>query len=209
MSTDMLPDDLAGIAPPQTITAGLSSDVLLMRPDILKAENLLKAANANIGAARAALFPRISLTTSIGTASSDLSGLFESGSGTWLFGPKISMPVFDAGLWAAVDAARTENQIALVQYEKTIQTAFREVADALAVKGTIDERLAAQQALVDAASETHRLSDMRYAKGIDNYLSVLDAQRSLFAAQQTLVMLKLEKISNQVRLYAVLGGGAE
>ena len=209
MSTDMLPDDLAGIAPPQAITAGLSSDVLLMRPDILRAENLLKAANANIGAARAALFPRISLTTSIGTASSDLSGLFESGSGTWLFGPKISMPVFDARLWAAVDAAKAENQIALVQYEKTIQTAFREVADALAVKGTIDERLAAQQALVDAASETHRLSDMRYTKGIDNYLSVLDAQRSLFAAQQELVMLKLEKISNQVRLYAVLGGGAE
>ena len=119
------------------------------------------------------------------------------------------MPVFDARLWSAVDAAKAENEIALVQYEKAVQTAFREVADALAVQGTIDERLAAQQTLVDAVSETYRLSDMRYNKGIDNYLSVLDAQRSLFSAQQALVMLKLEKTSNQVRLYAVLGGGAE
>ena len=209
MPTEMLPEDLAGVEPPQTIYAGISSDVLLLRPDILQAENLLKAANANIGAARAALFPRISLTTSLGTASSQLSGLFDSGSGTWLFAPQIAMPIFDARLWSAVDAAKAENEIALVQYEKTVQTAFREVADALAVQGTIDERLAAQQSLVDAASETYRLSDMRYTKGIDNYLSVLDAQRSLFSAQQELVVLKLEKISNQVRLYAVLGGGAE
>jgi outer membrane protein, multidrug efflux system len=206
---EILPDDLASVRPPQIIYAGISSDVLLMRPDILQAENLLKAANANIGVARAALFPRISLTTTLGTASSDLSGLFDSGSGTWLFAPQIAMPVFDARLWSAVDAAKAENEIALVQYEKAVQTAFREVADALAVQGTIDERLAAQQTLVDAVSETYRLSDMRYNKGIDNYLSVLDAQRSLFSAQQELVMLKLEKTSNQVRLYAVLGGGAE
>ena len=206
---EILPDDLASVRPPQIIYAGISSDVLLMRPDILQAENLLKAANANIGVARAALFPRISLTTTLGTASSDLSGLFDSGSGTWLFAPQIAMPVFDARLWSAVDAAKAENEIALVQYEKAVQTAFREVADALAVQGTIDERLAAQQTLVDAVSETYRLSDMRYNKGIDNYLSVLDAQRSLFSAQQALVMLKLEKTSNQVRLYAVLGGGAE
>jgi multidrug efflux system outer membrane protein len=205
----MLPDGLAGVKPPQPIYAGISSDALLLRPDILQAENLLKAANANIGAARAALFPRISLTTSLGTASSQLSGLFDSGSGTWLFAPKIAMPIFDARLWSAVDAAKAENDIALVQYEKAVQTAFREVADALAVQGTIDERLAAQQSLVDAASKTYRLSDMRYTKGIDNYLSVLDAQRSLFSAQQELVALKFEKISNQVRLYAVLGGGAE
>ena len=209
MAPTMLPDDLASVLPPRTIHAGITSDVLLMRPDILQAENLLKAANANIGAARSALFPRISLTTSIGTASSELSGLFEAGSGTWLFGPQISMPVFDARLWSAVDAAKAENQIALVQYEKTIQTAFREVADALAVRGTIDERLDAQQSLVNAASETYRLSDMRYRRGIDDYLSVLDAQRSLFSAQQELVLLKLEKIANQVRLYAVLGGGAD
>lgn len=209
MAPTMLPGDLASVLPPRTIHTGITSDVLLMRPDILQAENLLKAANANIGAARSALFPRISLTTSIGTASNELSRLFEAGSGTWLFGPQISMPVFDARLWSAVDAAKAENQIALVQYEKTIQTAFREVADALAVRGTIDERLDAQQSLVNAASETYRLSDMRYRRGIDDYLSVLDAQRSLFSAQQELVLLKLEKIANQVRLYAVLGGGAD
>ncbi len=209
MTPAMLPDDLAGVRSPRALHAGISSDVLLRRPDILQAENLLKAANANIGAARAALFPNISLTTSIGTASRELSGLFEAGSGTWLFGPQVSMPVFDARLWSAVDAAKAENRIAVVQYEKVVQTAFREVADALAVQGTIDERLAAQQSLVDAASETFRLSDMRYRRGIDDYLSVLDAQRSLFSAQQELVQLKLERVANQVRLYAVLGGGAD
>jgi multidrug efflux system outer membrane protein len=205
----MLPDDLTGVKPPEIFQAGLSSEVLLLRPDILQAENQLKAANANIGAARAALFPRISLTTTVGTASSDLSGLFESGSGTWVFAPRLAMPVFDARLWSAVDAARAENRIALVNYEKTIQTAFKEVADALAVQGTIDDRLAAQQSLVGAASETYRLSELRYTKGIDNYLSVLDAHRSLYAAQQELVVLKREKLANQVQLYAVLGGGAQ
>jgi multidrug efflux system outer membrane protein len=155
------------------------------------------------------VFPRISLTTTLGTASSELSGLFDSGSGTWLFAPQLSLPVFDARLWSAVDAAKAENEIALVNYEKAIQTAFREVADALAVQGTIDERLAAQQSLVEATSETYRLSDMRYAKGIDNYLSVLDAHRSLYAAQQERVLLEREKLANQVRLYAVLGGGAK
>jgi len=206
---EMLPSDLAGVTPPAVVPAGLSSEVLLLRPDVLQAENQLKAANANIGAARAALFPRISLTTTLGTASSDLSGLFESGSGTWLFAPQLALPVFDARLWSAVDAARAENRIALVAYEKAIQTAFREVADALAVQGTIDERLDAQQSLVRAAAETYRLSDIRYAKGVDNYLSVLDAHRSLYAAQQELVVLKREKLVNQVQLYAVLGGGAE
>lgn len=209
LSKDLLPDNLAGVEPPNAITAGVSSELLLQRPDILQAENQLKATNANIGAARSALFPNISLTTSIGTASAELSGLFDSGSGTWLFGPQLSMPVFDARLWAAVDAAKAENQIALTNYEKAIQAAFREVADVLAVAGTIDDRLDAQQTFVDAASQTYRLSDMRYNKGIDDYLSVLDAQRSLFSAQQELVMLKLEKLSNQVRLYAVLGGGTQ
>jgi len=206
---EMLPTDLAGVKPPAVARAGLSSEILLLRPDVLQAEHQLKAANANIGAARAALFPRISLTTTLGTASSDLSGLFESGSGTWLFAPQLALPVFDARLWSAVDAARAENRIALVAYEKAIQTAFREVADALAVQGTIDERLDAQQSLVRAAAETYRLSDIRYAKGVDNYLSVLDAHRSLYAAQQELVVLKREKLVNQVQLYAVLGGGAE
>ena len=201
--------DLADVQPFKSISAGISSEVLFSRPDILQAENLLKAANANIGAARASLFPRISLTTAVGTASSELSGLFASGSGTWLFAPQAAMPVFDARLWAALDVTKSEKEIVFVQYEKAIQTAFREVADALAVQGTIDERMAAQQSLVKSAAETFRLSTTRYTKGIDSYLGVLDAQRSLYAAQQGLVYLRLAKLANQVRLYAVLGGGAE
>jgi outer membrane protein, multidrug efflux system len=207
--SDDLPEDLAGITPLQAVDAGISSEVLLDRPDILQAEHLLKAANANIGAARAALFPRISLTTTVGTASAELSGLFEGGSGTWLFAPQVVMPIFDARLWSALDVTKAEQEIAVVQYERAIQTAFREVADTLAVRGTVDEQLAAQQSLVRAAAETYRLSEARYLKGIDSYLGVLVAQRSLFAAQQGLVALNLSKRANQVRLYAVLGGGGE
>jgi multidrug efflux system outer membrane protein len=202
-----LPEDLAGIKPLRAIDPGISSEVLLERPDIVQAERLLKAANANIGAARAALFPRISLTSTVGTASAELSGLFEAGSGTWLFAPQIVMPIFDARLWSALDVTKAEQEIALVQYEQSIQTAFREVADSLAVQGTVDEQLAAQQSLVRATAETYRLSEARYLKGIDSYLGVLVAQRSLFAAQQGLVALNLSKRANQVRLYAVLGGG--
>ena len=203
-----LPEDLAGIKPLRAIDPGISSEVLLERPDIVQAEHLLKAANANIGAARAALFPRISLTSTVGTASAELSGLFEAGSGTWLFAPQIVMPIFDARLWSALDVTKAEQEIALAQYEQAIQTAFREVADSLAVQGTVDEQLAAQQSLVRATAETYRLSEARYLKGVDSYLGVLVAQRSLFAAQQGLVALNLSKRANQVRLYAVLGGGA-
>ena len=203
-----LPPDLSSLTLPRRISPGLSSLVLLKRPDILVAEHRLKAANANIGAARAAFFPRISLTTTVGTASSELSGLFDSGSGTWRFAPAAVMPIFDARLWSALDATRTEKEISLVQYEQTIQAAFREVADALAVHGTVEDQLAAQQSLVDATAETYRISEARYTKGIDSYLSVLDAQRSLYAAQQVLTLLALEKHINQVQLYAVLGGGA-
>ncbi|TFG42836.1 MAG: efflux transporter outer membrane subunit [Syntrophobacterales bacterium] len=206
---ERLPSDLSGVAPPKEVAAGTSSDVLLKRPDVMAAENLLKAANANIGAARAALFPRIALTTSVGTVSSELSGLFKSGSGTWSFAPQALMPIFDARLWSALDATKTEKEIALVQYEKAIQNAFREVADALAVQGTVDRQIAAQQSLVAASAQTFNLSNARYVKGIDNYLGVLDAQRSLYAAQQGLVALRLTKLSNQTRLYAVLGGGGE
>ena len=202
-----LPEDLAGIKSLRAIDPGISSEVLLERPDIIQAEHLLKAANANIGAARAALFPRVSLTSTVGTASAELSGLFEAGSGTWLFAPQIVMPIFDARLWSALDVTKAEQEIALVQYEQTIQTAFREVADTLAVQGTVDEQLAAQQSLVRATAETYRLSEARYLKGIDSYLGVLVAQRSLFAAQQGLVALNLSKLANQVRLYAALGGG--
>ncbi len=152
-------------------------------------EHRLKAANANIGAARAAFFPRISLTTFIGTASSELSGLFNAGQDTWSFVPQIKMPIFDARLWSALEATKVQREIALAQYEKAIQTAFREVADALAVRGTVDQQLAAQQSLVEASAQTYRLSQARFDKGIDSYLSVLDAQRSLYAAQQGLVAL--------------------
>jgi len=206
-SVNLWPADLSGVTPPKEIAAGTSSDVLLKRPDVMAAENRLKAANANIGAARAALFPRIALTTSAGTVSGELSGLFKSGSETWSFAPQILMPIFDARLWSALDASKTEKEIVLVQYEKAIQTAFREVADALAVQGTVDRQVAAQQSLVAASAQTYRLSNARYVKGIDNYLSVLDAQRSLYAVQQGLVALRLAKLSNQTRLYAVLGGG--
>lgn len=203
------PADLIGIKPLATISAGLSSEVLLQRPDVLEAENLLKAAYADIGAARAALFPRITLTTTVGTASSELAGLFASGSGTWLFAPQVTVPIFDARLWSALEVTKADREIALARYEKSIQTAFREVADALAIRGTIDQQLAAQQSLVRAEAETYRLSDLRYTKGVDSYLSVLVAQRTLYAAQQELVTLNLAQRASLVRLYAVLGGGYE
>ena len=206
---ELLPVDLSRATSPKEISASLSSEVLLQRPDIMAAEHRLKGAYASIGAARAALFPRISLTTSIGTASNQLSRLFDSGTGTWAFIPQFVMPVFDARVWAALRVSETDRKIVLTQYEKTIQTAFREVADALAVQGTIDEQVAAQQSLVAAAADTYRLSMNRYTKGIDSYLGVLDAQRSQFAAQQGFVALRLAKLANQVRLYAVLGGGGE
>jgi multidrug efflux system outer membrane protein len=204
---ELLPAALTGLTPPRDVGVGLSSEVLLQRPDVLQAENLLKAANADIGAARAAFFPRISLSTAIGTASSDLSGLFKSGSGAWSYAPQIVMPIFDARTWSAHKAAQVQREIAVTQYEKAVQTAFREVADALAVRSTVDQQLVAQQSLVHALDNTYRLADSRFDKGIDSYLGVLDAQRSLFAAQQALVLFRLEKVANQVRLYAVLGGG--
>ncbi len=203
----LLPESLSGVVPPQEIAAGLSSEVLLARPDIIAGEHRLKAADANIGAARAALFPRISLSTAVGTASSELSDLFKSGQTAWNFVPQIIVPIFDARLWAAYDATKIEREMAVTQYEKAIQTAFREVADALAVRGTVDSQLSAQQALVEAISETYRLATTRYEKGVDSYLGVLDAQRSLYVAQQVLINTRLLQLVNQVQLYAVLGGG--
>lgn len=206
---DLLPADLYSLNPCRDISAGLSSEVLLLRPDIMAAEHRLKGAYAYIGAARAAFFPRISLTTSVGTASNELSGLFGSTSSTWSFVPRIVMPIFDPRIWAALRVSEADQKIILTQYEKTIQTAFREVADSLAVQGTIDQQVSAQQALVNAVDNTYRLSSQRYMNGIDSYLSVLDAQRSLFAAQKGLVLLRLSKLANQVTLYAVLGGGGD
>ncbi len=207
VTEELLPDDLSSVIPPQKLSAGLSSAVLLLRPDIVAAEHRLKGAYAFIGAARAAFFPRISLTTTIGTASNELSGLFGSGTDTWNFAPQVAMPIFDARTWAAYRVSKADREIVLTQYEKTIQTAFREVADTLAVQGTIDQQVMAQQALVDAATGTYRLAKKRYDLGIDSYLGVLDAQQFQFAAEQGLVALRLAKLANRVRLYAVLGGG--
>jgi len=204
---ELLPRQLEHLAPLREIDPGVSSEVLLRRPDVVQAEHMLKAANADIGAARAAFFPRISLTAAFGTASADLSGLFKAGSGAWSYAPQIVMPIFDARTWSAHAAAKVQLEIAVSQYEKTIQSAFREVADALAVRGTVDQQIAAQQSLVNAFAQSYRLSQSRYDQGIDSYLGVLNAQRSLFAAQQVDVLLRLSKLANDVRLYAVLGGG--
>jgi outer membrane protein, multidrug efflux system len=204
---DQLPKTLSVIKPLPDVSAGMSSEVLLSRPDILEAEHSLKAANANIGAARAAFFPRISLTTAFGTASGDLSGLFQPGSHVWSYAPQIVLPIFDARTWSGLKATKVEREIALAQYEKAIQAAFREVADALAKRGTLGDQMAAQQSLVDATGQTYKLSKARYEKGIDIYLNVLDAQRSLYSAQQGLITIRLAKLANQVKMYTVLGGG--
>jgi len=208
-SGELLPATLSGVTPLREISPGVSSEVLLRRPDVLQAESLLRAAHADIGAARATFFPRISLTAAVGTASGELSGLFESGSGTWSYAPQIVMPIFDTRTWSALRVTRVQREMAVTQYEKAIQNAFKEVADALAVRGTVDQEVSAQQSLVNAVAETYRLSNARYDRGIDSYLSVLDAQRSLYAAQQGLVSLRLAKLASQVRLYVVLGGGGD
>jgi len=190
------------------LNAGIPSQVLQRRPDVVEAERLLQAANATIGAARAAFFPRISLTASAGTTSSALSGLFDGGSGFWSFVPQINIPIFEGGRNRAnLRVSEVDRDIALAQYEKSIQAAFREVADGLAQRGTLDEQLNAQTALVDASADNHVLSTARFNSGVDSYLNVLDAQRSLYAAQQDLISLRLTKNSNHVTLYKALGGG--
>jgi outer membrane protein, multidrug efflux system len=187
---------------------GLPSDLLVRRPDILAAEHNLIAANASIGAARAAFFPSIALTGSYGTASTQLSGLFDHGSTAWAFSPQISLPIFAAGAnVASLNLAKVQKNVNIVQYEQAIQTAFREVADALAGRGTLDNQIAADQALVEATSESYRLSDMGFRGGVNDYLTVLDSQRSLYAAQQTLIGVKLARLQNLVTLYKALGGG--
>ncbi len=205
----LLPAELSAVKPLPDAAPGTPSEVLLTRPDILQAEHVLKAANANIGAARAAFFPRVSLTTAAGTASGELSGLFQTGSFIWSYAPRIVLPIFDARIWSGLAATKVEREIVLAQYERAIQGAFREVADALARKGTLGDQMEAQQSLLDATAKTYRLSTARYEKGIDIYLNVLDAQRSLYSAQQGLIAIRLAKLANQVRLYAVLGGGAD
>ncbi|WP_153115763.1 efflux transporter outer membrane subunit [Rhodocyclus tenuis] len=197
---------ISALAP---IPAGIPSALLQQRPDVLQAERLLQAANANIGAARAAFFPSITLTASGGNASNQLSELFAAGSGSWSFVPKINLPIFNAGrLSANLAVARVDEQISLAQYEKTVQTAFREVADALVQLAPLNEQLAAQLALVEASSASYRLSRARFDSGVDSYLVVLDSQRAQYAAQQNLISVRQSSLANQVTLYKVLGGGA-
>lgn len=188
--------------------AGLPSDLLINRPDIRAAEYRLSAAGANIAAARARLYPTISLTGSAGLASTDLGDLFKSGSFVWSVGPSLDIPIFDWGTRQAnIRISETDQQIALSDYEKSIQTAFREVNDALAVRQNIGDRLAAQRRLVEATNTTYRLSLARFRAGIDSYLSVLDAQRASYAAEQGLLLLEQANLNNQVEVYKTLGGG--
>jgi multidrug efflux system outer membrane protein len=209
LPAELLPgDDLQSVALLVQVPAQLPSSLLQRRPDVLAAEHSLKSANIDIGAARAAFFPSISLTANAGSASSALSGLFKAGSGAWTFAPSVSLPIFDAGAnRATLDAAKVEREIQAQTYQQTLQTAFREVADALAVRSTLDQRLAAQQALTDASRKSFELADALYRGGSQSYLEALDAQRSLYSAEQDLITLRLAEQSNRVTLYKALGGG--
>ena len=192
----------------EDLPAGIPSEVLARRPDVLAAEHNLVAANANIGAARAAFFPSITLTGSYGTASPRLSGLFDSGSSAWSFLPKITLPIFtDGANQASLAYAKEERNLYLATYEKTVQTAFQEVSNALLSRDTLLDQLKAQVALEAASRDAYRLSDMRFQGGIDNYLVLLDSQRTLYSAQQGLVTVKLSRLQNLVTLYKALGGG--
>lgn len=207
--TNLLPTQrVTRITTNNALTAGLPSDLLTNRPDVRAAEYQLSAAGANIAAAKARLFPTISLTGNAGYASTSLSDLFKSGGFVWSIGPSIDLPIFDWGTRQAnIKISETDQQIALSDYEKSIQSAFREVNDALAVRQNIGDRLAAQRRLVDATNTTYRLSNARFRAGIDSYLTVLDAQRASYAAEQGLLLLEQANMNNQVEVYKTLGGG--
>jgi len=211
IAAELLPQGLgSGDAALDVLPAGISSDVLLRRPDVLQAEHQLVAQNANIGAARAALFPTISLTATVGTISTALSGLFAGGSFTYTGAPSIALPIFDGGRRRGnLRSAEAQQQAAVATYERAVQTAFREVADALAQRGTIDEQVSAQTARVNAATAALRISDARYRAGVESFLNTLDSQRTAYAAQQQLVTTRLNRESNLVELYRSLGGGLE
>jgi multidrug efflux system outer membrane protein len=198
--TDQLPDE--------ALVAGLPSELLYSRPDIIAAEERLRAARANIGVARAAFFPRITLTGSAGHASTELDGLISSGNEFWSIGPSISLPIFDfGGRRAELTVAKARNNIAVAEYERTVQAAFREVADALAGRRFLTERLVLQQSNVDTLGKIAELAGDRYAEGVVNFLQVLDAERSLFDAQQAFLQVQRERVENLVGLYIALGGG--
>lgn len=206
----LAPQPVKRVTQSNALTAGLPSDLLNNRPDVRTAEYQLSAAGANIGAAKAQLYPTISLTGTAGYASTDLSDLFKSGAFVWSLGPSLDIPIFDWGTRRAnVKISETDQKIALSDYEKTIQTAFREVNDALAVRENIGDRLAAQRRLVDATNTTYKLSTARFRAGIDNYLTVLDAQRTSYSAEQGLLLLEQANLNNQVEVYKTLGGGVK
>jgi len=210
MPAELLPAGFSAAGTLRELPSGVPSEVLQGRPDVMQAEQLLKAANANIGAARAAFFPRITLNTSIGTSSDQLTGLFSPGSLAWGFAPQFTVPIFDYGRnKAGLIVAERDRDIFLAHYEKAIQNAFREVADALAQNGTVLEQLQAQQSLTEATSQSYRLAQARYQSGITSYLNVLDSQRSFYGAQQGLISVNLTRLSNMVTLFKVLGGGSE
>ncbi len=192
----------------ESLPAGLPSDLLTRRPDIAAAENKLRAANANIGAARAAFFPSISLTGSLGSASNQLSGLLGHGSQEWTFEPSISLPIFAGGANIAnLDLAQVEKNVAIAQYQQAIQTAFKDVSNALAARGTFDQQILAEEHLVDAANMAYQLSLQLFRQGVANFLSVLESQVTLYQAQQTLIAIRLARLQNLVALYTALGGG--
>lgn len=210
LRSELLPTNLsdAALTLTEDLPAGVPSNVLLQRPDVQQAEKALESANANIGAARAAFFPRISLTASAGSASASLDDLFKAGQGYWTFVPQITLPIFDGGRNRAnLRISEVDRDIALAQYEKAIQSAFRDVSDALAQRSTVGEQAAAQEALVTSSQDAYRLAKARYEKGIDDYLSTLDAQRSSYAAQQGLISVRLTQQVNRMTTYKVLGGG--
>lgn len=206
---DLPPAPLLDELPRQALPAGLPSELLTRRPDILQAEHNLRAANADIGAARAAFFPRLSLTTSLGYSSAELGKLFDSGSRVWSFAPQLSVPIFNAGrLRSELRLAEVRKSSAVAEYERAIQTAFREVADGLAGRETYGRQIEAQQRVVASAAKRLALSSLRYRAGVDGRLELLDAQRQLYAARQTLLDLRAAEMSNAVALYKALGGGA-
>lgn len=192
------------------LRVGLPSELLTVRPDVIAAEHQLKAAGANIGAARAAFFPQITLTGWLGTTSNELGGLFKNGSGTWNYAPSLTLPIFNAGRnRAALNLAEIRSNIMVANYEKTIQTAFREVADALSARHWLSQQVRVHQRMLAAENKRAYLAEMRYDNGAAPYLEVLDAQRDLLAAEQQLVQTRRALLSSRVRLYAALGGGSQ
>ncbi|WP_191833323.1 efflux transporter outer membrane subunit [Pseudomonas fluorescens] len=209
LAADLRPaESVDGVLAAQELPAGLPSDLLSQRPDILAAEHRLIGANANIGAARAAFFPSVTLTGGAGLASDGLSDLFRGSSFAWSFVPRISLPIFTGGrLRAGLEVAEVERDLAVAEYERSIQSAFREVSDGLVLRGSLNERRRVAQRQVDAAAEAFEMVERRYRAGVATYLEVLDAQRTLLASQQSLISIRLSRQTNLVTLYKALGGG--